>query len=234
MFMQRIRKATKKNRGVLIVVVALLTVGLIGSFAVWNSGDYANANKSGGGTVEEQISSYQDYLAGIQADSTAGADYEKVNTLASGYQYLYQLYAQAQAETTDAAKLSSYQVAAQVAAAKAAQFYQQSLSLAPETLNEVGRARILANQGYASYLAGDSKGADAAYTAAIALAPTDLELANNYASILFDSQGLEATINYLNSYIAGLPMGSANIEQAKGLISKYQKIAEMLPPAVSQ
>ena len=44
MFMQKIRHATYKHRTVLIVVVVLLAIGLVGSFAVWGAADSPSAN----------------------------------------------------------------------------------------------------------------------------------------------------------------------------------------------
>ena len=43
MLMQNIRRSTRKHRKVLIFVVILLAVGLVGSFAVWNSTIMATA-----------------------------------------------------------------------------------------------------------------------------------------------------------------------------------------------
>ncbi|MCR4963551.1 MAG: hypothetical protein K6B40_06720 [Firmicutes bacterium] len=217
--MQRIRHATKRRRGALIAVVVLLILGLVLGFASWGSNDYSSANQSGA-SIADQINSYQEYLAGAEAKYQAEQSYENANTLATGYQYLYQLYASASEEEN----APDYQAPAQAAAANAAKYFKASCDLAPENLNDAGRARILANAGSMYYAAGDEDAANACFEEAAAAAPHDIEMAANYAGYLYATQGLSAAEDYLNTYIDGLPMGSSDVEQAKSLIERYQKL----------
>ena len=219
MFMQKIRRATKNRRGVLIAVVVLLILGLVLGFASWGSSDYSSGTQTGT-TIEDQIKAYEEYLAGLTQDYQAENTYENANALATGYQYLYQLYAVASGEESAA----DYQALAVSAAASAAQYYPTRYDLAPENLNEAGRARILASAGSMYYAASDDTSAAACFEEAIAIAPQDIETAANYAAFLYSTQGLEATETYLNQYIDGLPMGSSDIGQAESLIQEYQSL----------
>lgn len=92
MFMQNIRRATKKHRKLLLTVVILLMVGLVGSFATWNSSSQvANGTDGSELTLAQQITAYESYVADLLAEHT-DPDYSASLTIASSYLDLSYLY----------------------------------------------------------------------------------------------------------------------------------------------
>gem|GEM_PF-2235796 len=94
MFMQDIRRATKKHRKVLLAVVVLLMVGLVGSFATWNSGGRSGTNPGGTDvngepTLDQQITSYLSLIATLEEDAY---DYSSFLNVAYSYMELGDLY----------------------------------------------------------------------------------------------------------------------------------------------
>ena len=94
MFMQSIRRATKKHRKVLLAVVILLLVGLVSSFGIWNSisqGSTGVSNTTGDDiTLEQQITAYLEYIETLKPEAV---DYSGCLNLASTYKELGYLYA---------------------------------------------------------------------------------------------------------------------------------------------
>ena len=95
MFMQDIRRATKKHRTVLLVVVIILMLGLVGSFATWNSAGQGGRNNFSGGdlTLEQQIAIYEEHISNLQKEFGNDTDYSGSLELARAYMDLSSLYA---------------------------------------------------------------------------------------------------------------------------------------------
>ncbi len=134
MFMQKIRHATTKHRTVLIVVVALLAVGLVGSFAVWGAADSPSTTNTDNMSTMEQIELYESYIAQTLPAEGEQITYDTAGSLAGLYMTLYSLYANAYNETVveDADLGQEYYDKSIDAAAKAAEYYQLQLDNAAE------------------------------------------------------------------------------------------------------
>ena len=94
MFMQDIRRATKKHRKVLLAVVILLMIGLVGSFATWNAGGRGGipgdpGGVSGASALEQQINYYLSYVSTMEAEA---AEYSDYLNLAQNYMQLSYLF----------------------------------------------------------------------------------------------------------------------------------------------
>ena len=93
MFMHRIRHATRKHRKVLLIVIIIIAVGIVGSFAVWNSNS-ANQNQQNT-SYADLADQCQEYIASIEPESMEGMEYDAAIELAEYYYtlYSYALYA---------------------------------------------------------------------------------------------------------------------------------------------
>ncbi|MDO4580959.1 MAG: hypothetical protein Q4B96_00030 [Bacillota bacterium] len=198
MFMQKIRKSTRKHRKLLIGVIILLMIGLVGSFAVWGSNDYSGGESVEDMTTVERIAAYEQYIDEIKADAGEEMDYSTATTLASLHMTMYSLnYTAASENSSNAEAAASYSVQAQVEASTAADYYQQALELAPDTLNDLGKAQLIAGQAEAVFYSGDAAAAEQLYIQATDLAPDDLDTNIKYANYLYSVNGLDAAVAYL-------------------------------------
>ncbi len=201
MFMQRIRHATIKHRKVLIVVVILLAVGLVGSFAVWGAADNPGVNNSSDLSTAEQIELYENYIAQTPVE---GEDiYANAGLVADAYMALYSLYGTAYSEVIaeDSALAEEYQAKALAAAASAAEYYQMQLDNAADEVTDYEKAGIIGNKAMALACTDDADAARAAFEEGLALAPNNYDLAVYYLSFLYQTDGLEAAQAYAASYM---------------------------------
>lgn len=206
MFMQKIRQSTKKHRTVLLIVVILLAIGLVGTFAVWNSD---NLDKNVGNqntdqmTTAEQIALYESTIA--QNEPAAGEEltYDTAGTLANLYMNLRALYytAYSEAANDDVAAGKAYYDKSVNAAEKAVEYYQFQLDNAPDTLTDYVKAGIIGNQAAALSFTDDKDGAQALYDEALTLAPNNFEAATNYLSYVYANEGIDAAQAYADSYM---------------------------------
>jgi tetratricopeptide (TPR) repeat protein len=93
-FMQDIRRATKKHRKVLLAVVIMLMVGLVGFFGVSGRGGQYNTGRGESGepsdnSTEGEIDSYKNRIALLEADAT---DYSGYMSVALAYMDLGYFY----------------------------------------------------------------------------------------------------------------------------------------------
>ena len=154
MFMQNIRRATKKHRKVLLAVVLLLMLGLVGSFATWNSRSGVGGGSDAGAgefTLVQQINSYLEYIRSLEAEAR---EYSDFITLASSYMELGYLYANNLYNGTEEEKATA-QDAVDASAGWAREYYQRALDNAPEGLNSKAIADIKAAQAEACEMQGD-------------------------------------------------------------------------------
>ena len=162
MFMQNIRRATKKHRKVLLVVVVLLMFGLVGSFATWSSrsglgGIGGGAEAGGEYTLDQYIAAYLDYIRSMEEEAN---DYSSFLSLASsyielGYLYMEKLYD----NDVDEEAAAAAEEAMKASAAWARIYYQRALDDAPEGLNVAAIADIMNGQAEACEMQGDSESA---------------------------------------------------------------------------
>lgn len=220
MFMQKIRHATTKHRTVLIVIVALLAVGLVGSFAVWGAADSPSSTNTDNMSTMEQIELYESYIAQTLPAEGEQITYDTAGSLAGLYMALYSLYANAYNETVveDADLGQEYHDKSIDAAAKAAEYYQLQLDNAAEDVAEYVKAGIMGDRAMALACTGDGDAAQAVFDEALALAPNNYDLATNYLSFVYQNEGLEAAQAYAASYMEIVGEESAFYEQMQSQI----------------
>ena len=218
MFMQRIRRATKKQRKVLTIVVIIVMVGLVGSFAVWKS-ENVQGNTSQDLTYAEQIELYESYLAENEPATVEEADYATAYSLAGYYLALrtacagaYQeaLYAETEEEQAEA---EAYATQAESAVEKAIAYYGQALAQAPDTMNDEGRAQLYAELASAQLYAADQ---------ALALAPDNATVISTYANYLYGFEGFDAVNTYLTEKLDAMDAESEEYAALSQQLAYYQ------------
>jgi tetratricopeptide (TPR) repeat protein len=226
--MQRIRHATKRHGKLLIVVVAILAIGLVGSFAVWGSGDYSTGDQSEM-TTADQIAYYEQYLAENEPAEGSEIDFSTATNMANLYMTLHDLYYQGYSDVaaTDSDAALAYYNDSVTAATKAAAYFQTQLDTAPDTLNDYGRAQILSDQAQAISYTGDYDQAQTLYDEALALSPECYDAASNYLSFLYGTQGLDAAQAYADSYLALVGEDSEYYAQIEQEIEYYAFLDEL-------
>ena len=226
MFMQKIRKSTQKNRTILIIVVAVLTVGLVGSFAVWNSDDYSQ--ETGQVSITDRIAAYENNIAENAPAEGEDVDFSKAASMGNLYDELRTLYYQAAMEvySTDSDQADAYYAKSVDAAAKAAEFYQIKWDKADENLNAYGRAQILGKRAVALSYTGDNETARELYLQALELSPENAEVATNYVAFIYGTDGIDAAQAYADSYMAMFEEGSEQYVQMQQAIAYYQSMEE--------
>lgn len=202
MFMQKIRRTTQKNRTILIIVVAVLTIGLVGSFAVWNSDDYRNETGYGEMSTEEQIATYEQYVAEATPADESAMDYATASSLANYYTQLRALYYTActEASAEDADKAAAYYQQSVDAATKAAEYYQFQLDNAPENMNDYAKALLMSNRASALSFTGEMDEARSLYEEAIELSPENFDVAESYVTFIYSQDGMDAAKAYAEEY----------------------------------
>lgn len=230
MFMQKIRHATTKHRTVLIVVVALLAVGLVGSFAVWGAADSPSSTNTNNMSTMEQIELYESYIAQTLPAEGEQITYDTAGSLAGLYMTLYSLYANAYNETVaeDADLGQEYYDKSIDAAAKAAEYYQLQLDNAAEDIADYVKAGIMGDRAMALACTGDGDAAQAIFDEALALAPNNYDLATNYLSFVYQNEGLEAAQAYAASYMEVVGEESAFYQQMQSQIDYIERVDQAM------
>lgn len=207
MFMQSIRRSTKRHRKVLFGVVILLMLGLVGSFATWNSGSNTLASTDSPTlTLEEQIANVESNIDNLLMEYSAQPpDYSASMTLGGQYLDLSYLYynkanedistaeaaaslaaeANPDAEPIDTSTAGEAAMNSRLEAAQQSQvYYQQAWDNVPEDLNEAGRAEIKAGLAASREAQDDLEGALAFMAEAYELNPTNTQYIVAQASLL--------------------------------------------------
>ena len=229
MFMQKIRHATYKHRTVLIVVVVLLAIGLVGSFAVWGAADSPSANTDDLTTME-QIELYESYIAQTLPAEGEEITYDTAGTVAALYMNLYSLYATAYNETVndDADLADEYYNQSIASAVSAAEYYQLQLDNATENTTDYEKAGVMGNKAMALACSEDNEAAQTGFDEALALAPNNYDLAVNYLSFVYNTEGLEAAQAYAASYMELVGEESSFYSQMQSQIDYIEQYEEML------
>ena len=225
MFMQKIRRSTKKNRTILLIVVAILAVGIVGSFAVWNSGDYGMTN-SENMTAVDVVEQYKTYLAENTPEDMESVDYDTAMSMASSYMQLAIYAGQAvnEVSSTDVEAAAEYTLLRLDSANTSAEYYQKALDEAPDSLNDAGRAALMAQLAYAQYYAANNEEARTNFDAAYALSPS-ASVVQSYSQFLFDVDGLAATEELLTEYMATITdKSSSEYTNIEALLEEYRML----------
>ncbi|MDO4732605.1 MAG: hypothetical protein Q4B50_03715 [Bacillota bacterium] len=235
MFMQKIRRSTKKNRTILLIVVALLAIGIVGSFAVWNSNDYgmpADAEM----TAAEMVEQYEQYLAENTPENIDEIDYNTASSTAQNYMTLSQYAGMAASEAsgTDADLTASYMLMQMDAATDAVEYYKKAIELAPESLNAEGEAALLSDLAYAQYYATNYDDARVNFDKAYATSAT-YGVVQDYTQFLFSVDGIEAVEEVMEDYMGRFTdQSSTEYTNAKSLLEYYQALDQIYNAPVEE
>lgn len=225
MFMQKIRHATKKHRTVLIVVVALLAVGIVGTFAVWDSN--VASVESDEVSYADMVAQYEEYLKAQLPAEGEEVDFDTANALAEQHMVLstYAMMAASEASSAaDSAAVTEYMITRMDAASSAADYFQKALDLAPDTMNEAGKAGILSDLAYAQYYATNYEDARTNFEAAYEM-DANIEVVQAYSEFLFNVDGLDAVEEMLNAYMGTISDAESNeYTTASSLLEYYTSL----------
>ncbi|MGI6630948.1 MAG: tetratricopeptide repeat protein [Bacillota bacterium] len=216
MVMQKIRHSKKKMRVPLIIMVIMLAVGLVGSFAIWSS---PNVGGTAGNEIqpEEQIKNLQISIDSLEKDLEENPkDFSVVKSLADARYQQAGLYAQ----------INDREKSMEVFA-KGLENYLSALDYAPEDLNEKGRADIMVQAAFCASNSEQANVADALYQQAIELVPEDYTVFYNYVLFLaFYRQDSDRAKAEIDRYKALLPEGDERIAQADQLLEVIKALEE--------
>lgn len=241
MFMQNIRRATKKHRTLLTVIVILLMVGVVGSFAVWDSRSFQNQTDQDTISYAEQAEAYKTYIESIEPENVSDAEYADAVNLAQLYSALYQSYIYASYTESDSDLSEQYSASAEEAIAQCIAYYQHALTVVPEELSVDGQAATYAELASVQMVNGDIDGAVASLDSAKELSPYNATVACVNAQYIYyyDAEGsFEKAEAYLNDVLANLEEGSDDYVTVGNQLSSltateeyYQNLLEQLANA---
>lgn len=218
MVMQAIRHGKNKMRGPLIIMVIVLAVGLVGSFAIWSSPS-VNNNASGSGEVnpEEQIKNLQVSIDSMEKElAEKPKDFSVLKSLADVRSQQGGFYAQ----INDAEKSKEV-------FAKGLENYLAALDNAPAEINEQGKADIMVSAAYCASNSEQDNTAGALYQQAIELVPEDFTARYNYVLFLaFYLQDINKAKEEITKYKAVLKDGDERIAQADQLLSAIETLEQ--------
>jgi len=208
MVIQKIRRGKNKMRLPLIIMVVMLAVGLVGSFAIWSS---PNVNTTPGNEIapEEQIKNLQVSIDSLEKElAEKPKDFSIIKSLADARSQQAGLYAQ----VND--KKKSEEVFKQ-----GLENYLSALDYAPEDLNEKGRADIMVQAAFCASNSNQGSVAGTLYQEAVKLVPEDFNVRYNYVLFLgFYQQNIPAAKEELARYKALFNEGDERIAQADQLL----------------
>jgi len=226
MVLKQIRYHKNKMRIPLMIMVAILAVGLVGSFAIWSSPDLLNpANPSEAATPEEQIQNLQAGIVSLQETlKSKPKDFATLSGLADAQYQQGQLYDQLQ--KSDEAKAVIDQ---------SLQNYLLALENPPAELNAKGQADLMVKAANAAWYAGQEATADTLYQQSMGLVPDDFTVAYQYALYLaLNKQQFSEATAVLETYKAKLPAGDERIASVDSLIKGIDEIKKAALDSAAQ
>lgn len=218
MTMEDMRRGIKRHRKVVLVVIIVLIVGLVASFAFMGSGGKDFSSLKTGSDSEQaqsQIDALESYLSTYKpADGTDKYGFSDYSTLASTYASLTEAY-MTQGDSTKWVESAN----------KALKDYQLAYENAPAELNDLGKAQLIAGEALMYFYTGDNASALSTYKKALALAPDDLDTNYKYAYIIYVTKGLDAAVQVMTDYKNSLPEGNENRDYADQIIANFKQEA---------
>ena len=222
MFMQNLRRSAKKHRGLALIIVALIVVSLVATFAL---GSRNQSGKNSNVDQAQQLAAnikYTEELIVTHEAQEGEKDYSYYSSLAGYYATLASYYAESSSDKTAATGL------------KAAENYSLALENAPAELNDLGMAKIYINIASNYWLGEDLDNAGKNFILAIEQAPSEWEIANSYANYLFYTQGLDPAKEYLTLYKEQVKGDTAKIEAADNLLKYWEEFMAYLEQLTSE
>ena len=192
MFMQKIRRATKKNRGILIAIIGLLVVGLLSSVAFMGP---IGGQQQGDPTLDDWITMFEEFVANLDLNNL---DFNSARANAGAFMELSQLYwfrfeqggmaePEWQAKATDAAR-------------QAEELYAQAYTMMPADLSDDARVNFFFNYAAMRETQENFEGALEMLERAAAIQPTNANvqamIATMYAQL---GRMVEATIHFISA-----------------------------------
>ncbi|MGI5892553.1 MAG: tetratricopeptide repeat protein [Bacillota bacterium] len=232
MTMEDMRRSIKKHRKAVIIVVVVLTVGLVSSFAFLGTNNTDFSALKGNGNDLQNVQAQIDALEQSIAEATKEQGSEMTFSENKNMADLYASLAEAYMKIGDA-KMSGI-------ALKAATFFQASLDTAPVELNNQGKANIHAQKALMLFLGGQNEKARAEFTTAISLVPHDLNINQQYTYVLYNLDGLDAALSHINKYKDSLAANDTNRQVVDQIISdlksfdQQKKSAQAVGEATSE
>lgn len=190
MVIQKIRNTTQKQKTLLSVMVAVLIMGLLGSYFIWQSPDFGT-----GATQEQlaaQLASYDDSIAKAKEElARKPNDYATLTNLASLYQGQGELLTQME-RFNDAP--TSY--------ANVVDYYTKALANKPAELNAAAEADIYGKIANANWIIGYNEGAEAAFKKSLALDSSNWYVNYLHVMYLYATAGVDAALEAAKGYQA--------------------------------
>jgi cytochrome c-type biogenesis protein CcmH/NrfG len=217
--LQAIRRGKRKMRIPLIIMVAMLAFGLVGSYAIWSSPNIDNAQKDVDpqamvDNLQISIDQYEKDLAKNPTDFTILKSLGEVRSQQGGF-YL---------QLNDREK-------SQEVFAKGLENYLLAIEHAPEELNNQGQADLMVAAAYCASNGGQENTAGPLYQKAIQLTPEDFSARSNYVIFLaFYLQDIEAAKKEIADYKGLLPEGDERIAQADQLQGLIESLEQQSQP----
>jgi tetratricopeptide (TPR) repeat protein len=211
--MESMRRGLKKHRTVVIIIIAILIVGLVSSFAFMGAGGNKFNSATQGDNVEQvqaQIDSLEKYIAEFEPEGEE-LTFSENKLLADNYLSLMGLYLQ----INETSKLNEHME-------EGVKYYKAALDTAPKDLNDLGKAQIYSSIGLMQFYNSQTSEAKANFKKALRLAETDLDINNQYAFVLYYVDGIEAVVNHLNG-LKKLLSDENELAAVDSMISYYQE-----------
>ena len=201
MFMQNIRRATRKHRKLLLVIVILLCVGMVGSFAVWGSGNFNTDKDWSEMTFVEKAQYYQNYIPTLgYPEEASELTYEQASELGDLYQTLSNLAQSA----FDEESAEGYDAIATDSLSKAVGYLVQAAELSKD-LPDSEMQRQWENIASIYTNLGETSSSEAAYHKAAGFAEAALDLTD-----LSEQEKADAYISVGDLYVSGADLDSAS------------------------
>ena len=216
MVIQKIRNKTQSKRTLLAIMVAVLIVGLLGSYFIWQSPDFGTGNGITPEQVEAQLASYEESIAKAKEELAAKPnDYSVLVNIASLYQAQGELLGQA-GRYTDMP--TSY--------ANVIEYYTQALANKPAELNAAAEADIYGKIANANWVIGHNEGAEEAFEKALALDGSNWNV--NYARVmyLYGTYGIDRALEAAKEYQALVKDNTDLAPNADSLVNQLQGLKD--------
>lgn len=218
MSIQGMREFVKTHRVLIGVLLGLIVVSLLVTFAI---GGLSSVRNVGGQQAQTDYSGFEESIATQKAELEANpTDYAANYNLANTY---YEYAVQLAQSTEQADQDKSFEMLAE-----AGPLYITALENAPDDLNDLARAQMYTKAAKCFASTDQEDVAEGYYQEAVKLAPTDLDTCVAYAQYLAYTGDYEGSIQVMNDLIAGTDdetvISSANsfIEQIKALQSSAE------------
>ncbi|GEM_PF-3939628 len=192
--MKKIRNAKNKKSSQIafIIILALIVVGLVISFAFMGTSNIKTNVSSN--DISSQIKTYESAISQSRSDLAKNpGNYSTVKGLADLLYNVGNLYGQNSQNT----KMTA-------AFIEAGDLYLEALKYAPTELNDAGKASLYYQAGMSYWFGSEDDLSTENFEKAIALAPASYEINATYATVLFYSGKTEVAVKVVDNCLAAM------------------------------